>query len=232
MDVSPSAIELVITDIGGVLIKTDEAIVSCIQEVVERRGIAGGSIEAMYEVFGTSIEDYIRAYLPPEQKARVAECYEDFKSVYPFDVLHLLRPFEGVDATLEQMKSRGMLIAVLSCMLRREVDANLSLLKFRQFDAVFSLESYGEEHKRPDPQGILGLVTALHAAPDRTIYVGDTHSDIQMAKNAGVISVAVKTGAMDNAALVREEPDHLVESFRDIPDEVLPIYTESGPANR
>jgi phosphoglycolate phosphatase-like HAD superfamily hydrolase len=222
MEHESEKIDLLVTDVGGVLVKTDEAIITCIQRVVSEKGIPYGSVEAIYNAFGVSIQDYIRAYLPLGYEERADECYRDFRRIYPSQVLHLLRPFEGVDETLEYLKSHDIHIAALSCMRQNEMEANLTLLKFQGFDAKFSLDDYGEDHKRPDPEGLLRLMKIFEARPETTIYVGDTPSDIQMAKNAKVISVAVTTGAVNKVLLKEENPDYLLDSFQDIPREVLP----------
>ncbi len=214
-------IDFIITDVGGVLIKTDEAIFECIERVAKEKNIYGGSLERIKDVLGTSIEDYIQAYLPEGYKEQTDECHKAFKKIYPFEVPHLLKPFKGVDETLEYLQGQGICLAVLSCKRRKAVKANLSLLRFQGFAKVFSIEDYDEDHKRPDPRGLKMLMKALGEEPERTVYVGDTASDIQMATRAKVISVAVGTGAQENTYLEKECPDFLVDSFRDIPTKVL-----------
>lgn len=214
-------IDLIITDIGGVLIKTDEAIISCIKKVVREKGIPDGSVENIYSVFGVSIRDYVRAYLPEGYKDRAEECYREYEKIYPFEVMHLLKPFEGVDNTLFELEKLGIRLAVFSCMNRESVDANLSQLKFDRFVKTFSINDCGEEHKRPDPYGLLKLTEILNAKIEETMYVGDSAADIQMAKKAGVISVAVRTGALDDKYLEKEKPDYLIDSFADIPRRIL-----------
>lgn len=218
-------IDLVVTDVGGVLIKTDEAIISCIQRVTSERGIPRGSVGRIYSVFGVSVRDYVRAYLPNGYEDRTEECYRKFKELYPATVMDVLKPIAGVDETLEHLKSLGMRVGVLSCMLRREVEASLSLLKFRAFDAVFSLEAYGEGHKRPDPEGLRKLITELGCERERTIYVGDTESDVVMGRNAGVITVGVRSGMQPNECMERARPDHVIDSFCDVVGEVLVRYS-------
>jgi len=214
-------IDLLISDIGGVLIKTDEAIIGCIVRAVRELGIPDGSVDAIYSAFGVSLKDYVRAYLPDRFKDRTDECYNQFKKIYPSEAMHLLKAFEGVDETLVSLKGQGYRLGVISCMTREEVDANLSLLAFKDFDATFSIEDYGENHRRPDPKGLLMLIERLGGVAERSIYVGDTDSDVMMAKNAGVVSVGVQTGAQPRVMLLRSEPDYVVNSFCDVPAEVL-----------
>lgn len=224
-------IDLIITDIGGVLIKTDEAIISCIKKVVREKGIPDGSVENIYSVFGVSIRDYVRAYLPEDYKDRAEECYREYEKIYPFEVMHLLKPFEGVDNTLFELEKLGIRLAVFSCMNRESVDANLSQLKFDRFVKTFSINDCGEEHKRPDPYGLLKLTELLGAKIEDTIYVGDSAADIQMAKKAGMISVAVRTGALDDRYLEKEIPDYLIDSFADIPRQILSKGIEQTDIN-
>jgi len=209
-------IKLIITDVGGVLVKTDEAIIKSIEEVFRENNIPPGSREGLLSAFGTSIFDYIKSYLPEKYKDRAEFCYKEFKKIYPSRAKQLMRVFPDIDTTLNLIKEKGIKIAVLSCMVRAEVLANLSLLQFKDFDVVFSLEDYG--HKRPAPDGLSMIMKKLHVLPRETAYVGDTVNDIKMAKNAGVVSVAVKTGAQDNKKLERAQPDYLIENFSRIPE--------------
>ena len=48
-------IDFIITDVGGVLIKTDEAIFECIERVAKEKNIYGGSLERIKDVLGTKL---------------------------------------------------------------------------------------------------------------------------------------------------------------------------------
>ena len=207
-------IKLIITDIGGVLVKTDEAIIKCIEKVFHDNNIALGSKQDLLSAFGVSIFDYVKNYLPKEHKDKAKFCYNEFKKIYPSKAIHLMKVYPKIDETLFNLKDKGIKIAVLSCMIKNEVKTNLSLLKFNDFDIIFSLEDYG--HKRPLPNGLNMIMKKLNVLPSETIYIGDTINDIKMAKNAKVTSVAVKTGAQDNKKLEHEKPDHLLNNFSEI----------------
>jgi HAD superfamily hydrolase (TIGR01509 family) len=214
-------VDLLITDIGGVLVKTDEAIFSLIKTIVAAKGIPGGSIEAILKVLGTSIRNYVHAYLPDSYKHRTEECYQAFCKAYPEQVRSLLKPFDGVNDTLHFLKSHGLIIVAMSCMSSDEMKTCLSSLSFQGFDITTSYEG------RPDPAGLQDLMARFQATPKRTIYAGDAKADIQMGKNAGVIAVAVKTGALgvhNPRLLEAENPDYLLERFMDVPGIVLQKY--------
>jgi len=51
---------------------------------------------------------------------------------------------------------------------------------------------------------------------EECIYVGDTVADIQMAKNANMKVVCVKTGIQNNDLLLKESPDYFVDNLHHV----------------
>lgn len=207
-------IKLVITDIGGVLIKTDEAIISTIEQIFLENKIVGRDVEGLKNAFGESLFDYIKGYLPRGYKNKSKILYQKFKERYPFKSMNLLKKFRGVENTLVNLRRNHVKIAVLSCMDNNQVKANLSLLKFKNFDIIFSLDDYN--FKRPNPYGLLMIIKKLKINRNEVIYIGDTPRDVKMAKNAKIVSVAVGTGALDNSVFDDEQPDYFINSFSEI----------------
>ena len=95
----------------------------------------------------------------------------------------------------------------------------LSRLRFKDIrDRV----SY--KRTKQDAKPINELVKRYGVSKKRTVYIGDTVADIRMAKRAGVISVAVKSGILgkeDPQKLENERPDYFLSDFRDLPGVVL-----------
>jgi phosphoglycolate phosphatase len=55
-------------------------------------------------------------------------------------------------------------------------------------------------------------------APERTLMIGDTTHDLQMAVNAGCASVGVSYGAHEPAAFAELNPLHVAHSVRELHD--------------
>jgi HAD superfamily hydrolase (TIGR01549 family) len=206
--------KLLITDIGGVLTKTDEAIISSIEKVFKNKNIKLGSKKNMLKTFGTSLYDYILNYLPKNKKHLVDECYAEFKKIYPQTVIKKIKVFRDVDNTLNKLHKKGIKIAVLSCMVKEEVQINLNKLKFKNFDIVFSLEDYNK--KRPQPEGLLKIIKKLKLNSSDCVYIGDTPNDVLMAKNAKITSVAITTGIIKKEELKKHNPDFIINDFSEI----------------
>jgi phosphoglycolate phosphatase len=66
---------------------------------------------------------------------------------------------------------------------------------------------------KPNPAMLLELMEELDTSPDRTLMIGDTTHDLQMAHNANVDVVAVGHGAHSEEQLLALNPLTLVENF-------------------
>lgn len=66
---------------------------------------------------------------------------------------------------------------------------------------------------KPDPAMLFELMEELNVSAERTLMVGDTTHDLQMARNAKVDVVAVGHGAHPQEQLYELNPLALVENF-------------------
>jgi phosphoglycolate phosphatase len=213
---SDSKIDLIVTDLGGTLVKTDGAIMAAVRRAAGQLGIPEGCAEPVYDVFGTSIWEYIHAYLPEGHKDRTNDCHRRFWELFPYEVLDQITPFAGVEAALHDLKRRGIRLAVLSGLRLEAIESILSTLTFKDWDAVRSSMLYSTASGDSRAIGITALVKEFGVAPDRTIYIGDTDHDVRQAKRAGVLAAAVKTGGQAVKYLPKiqaQNPHYLLDSF-------------------
>ncbi len=216
-------IDLIITDLGGTLVKTDDAIMAAVGWAARELTIPEGCLDPVYDVFGTSIWEYIHAYLPAGHRHYTDACQERFWTLFPYAVLDQITPFAGVEQALHNLKRRGVRLAVLSGLRREAIESILSTLTFRDWDAVRSSLMYPAQSGDSRALGIVSLVKEFGVAPERTIYVGDTDHDVRQARKAGVVSAVVQTGGQAVKCLGKiraQAPALLLDSFRGLCDVV------------
>ena len=63
---------------------------------------------------------------------------------------------------------------------------------------------------------LLELMAQLDVPPARTLMIGDTTHDLQLAANAGAASVGVSYGAHDPAGFAALKPLHIAHSIADL----------------
>jgi HAD superfamily hydrolase (TIGR01509 family) len=66
-----------------------------------------------------------------------------------------------------------------------------------------------EEELKPSPVMLEKTLNVLNLRPQSAVYVGDAPADIQAARKAGVISIAIARGLIQAERLRKENPDHV-----------------------
>jgi len=114
-----------------------------------------------------------------------------FLKHYAEQKLNRTRPYPGVVDGLRALA--GYPMAVLTnkpTRLSVEILGGLGLAHF--FRAIYGGDSF--ERKKPDPRGALAILKELQATPTNAAMIGDSDVDIQTARNAGMLAVAVNYG--------------------------------------
>jgi len=124
------------------------------------------------------------------------------------------RPSLHLDALrcLSLLKESGLKLGLVSNGSRSRVEKELASFGLNRF---FEAVLFGEkkEELKPSPVMIQRALGAMGVEPRDAVYVGDSPADIQAAKSAGVPSVAIARGPIQEERLRREGPDRV---FRDL----------------
>lgn len=132
---------------------------------------------------------YLNVY-DDETFQKVADYYYE---IYDKNPLYLTAPYEGIMNMLEQMSAKGIKTAILS---NKPHNATLNVAKEVLSGIKFS-HIQGQIDGvplKPSPDSLLNIINILGAPKSECLYVGDTATDIETGKNAGVKTVGVLWG--------------------------------------
>lgn len=119
--------------------------------------------------------------------------FSSYQESYNADSTYLTAPYDGILPLLTDLRSRGIAVGILS---NKQAGAVLPLS--RHFFGDLVDETAGGAPGvplKPDPASLLAMISRLDAAPDSTVYVGDSEVDVLTGRNAGVEkTVAVSWG--------------------------------------
>ena len=102
---------------------------------------------------------------------------------------------------------------------RRGLDEALQAVELKgMFD---SSRTADETAGKPHPRMLHELMREFGVEPERTLMIGDTTHDLQMALNAGCASVGVSYGAHEPDAFEALRPRHVAHSVRELHDWLL-----------
>lgn len=214
----PRRFDLIAFDWDGTLFDSTQIIVHCIQQAVAD---VGGSVpsdsEAAY-VIGMGLMDALAHAAPDVPRERYAELGAHYRRHYMArqDDLSL---FPGVLPMLAALRERNHWLAVATGKSRRGLD---DVLQSEQLHGVFDGSRTADETAgKPDPRMLHELMREFGTEPQRTLMIGDTTHDLQMALNAGCPSIAVSYGAHDTAGFAALRPQAVVHSVRELHDWLL-----------
>ena len=107
--------------------------------------------------------------------------------------------------------SLGIVTSGTRVRVTREIDElNLSSV----FEVVVGSEDV--ENKKPHPEGLEKAMALLNAEKRSCSYIGDAPEDIQMGKNAEVLTVAVPSSFPTSRHLAKAQPDIHVASIKEV----------------
>jgi phosphoglycolate phosphatase len=123
----------------------------------------------------------------------------------------LSRPYPGVVESVERFRAAGYRTAVCTNKLEHLSKQLLEALRIDGlFEAICGADTFG--HRKPDPRHLLDTIARAGGDRDRAVMVGDSRTDIDTAKAAGIPVVAVDFGYTDRP--VHEfEPSRVISHF-------------------
>jgi phosphoglycolate phosphatase len=132
---------------------------------------------------------------------------------------HDISLFEGILEMLTELKTRQHWLAVATGKTRQGLDDALHSSELKgMFDGSRTVD---ETAGKPHPRMLLELMSEFGVDPGRTLMIGDTTHDLQMATNAGCPSVAVSYGAHEPEAFHVLQPLYVAHSVRQLHDWLL-----------
>ena len=218
MPTRPRRFDLIAFDWDGTLFDSTKIIVHCIQRAVVDVGGAVPTHTAAAYVIGMSLTQALaRAApdVPPEKYQELGARYRFHYHQHQDD----LSLFDGVLAMLADLKARGHRIAVATGKSRRGLD---EALHSAELLGVFDGSRTADETAgKPHPRMLLELMREFDTEPQRTLMVGDTTHDLEMARHAGCASVGVSYGAHTPEGFGALQPRAIVHSVRGLHDWLL-----------
>ncbi|MDP9930134.1 HAD family hydrolase [Variovorax paradoxus] len=188
----PLRFDLIAFDWDGTLYDSTRLIVRCIQAAVIDVGGAKPSENDAAWVIGLGLAEALARAAPDVPKEKYAELGARYRYHYLQHQDDLVL-FDGVLQMLDALRARGHKLAVATGKSRRGLNEALKSMALRdRFDASRTAD---ETFGKPHPRMLLELMEELDIPAERTLMVGDTTHDLQLALNAGCASVGVSYGA-------------------------------------
>lgn len=196
--------DLIIFDWDGTLADSIDWIVQCIQLAAAEFGCPVPESQAARDIIGLSLDNALQTLFPDadnDARGKLAAHYGQrffSRQIGPEDL------FPGVDDMLRQFKRQGFRLAVATG--KKSAGLAKAIAATGVADLFCTTRGSDQTASKPDPLMIEEIIAELGVSRQRTLMVGDSVHDLQMALNARVASVAVTCGAHSAETLKQYQP--------------------------
>ena len=218
----------VVFDLDGTLVDTAPDLIETLNVVLRREGLPPVEYAQARNMIGGGARRMIESGLKLEGRnaspGEIDRMFGDFIAYYAAHIADHSRPFPGLDDALDSLAADGCRFAVCTNKLEGLSRLLLDALRLSdRFAAICGQDTFGIQ--KPDPEILRRTIAAAGGDPKRAVMIGDSGTDIDTARAAGIPVVAVEFGYSD-PPVTELRPDRLIGHFRDL---AKAVWALAGP---
>ncbi len=202
--------DLIVFDWDGTVMDSTAIIAGSIQSACRDLGLPVPDDDMARHVIGLGLMQALRHSVPTAPE----EMYEPLVARYRFHFLSqndAIPLFDQARETIIELHEAGYRLAVATG--KTHVGLSRAMASSDMKHYFHATRTADQTFSKPNPAMLLELMEELDVVPERTLMIGDTTHDLQMAHNAQVDVVAVGHGAHSEEQLLALNPLILVENF-------------------
>lgn len=214
---------LLVLDLDGTIAETAGDLIGTLNMLLARDGLSPLSVAEGRMLVGAGakalIERGFAANEAPLAPTRLDALFEEFLDLYEARIAQESTLYPGLLAAFDRFEAAGWRLAVCTNKVER---ASVKLLQAlgvaERFAAICGRDTFvldGEEIFKPDARALFMTIERAGGHPSAAVMVGDSRTDIQTAKNAGLPVVAVDFGYTD-VHVSELGPDVVISHFDDL----------------
>ena len=219
-------------DLDGTLVDTAPDLINALNFVLQREGIAAVPLAKARNMIGAGARKLIERGLEIDDRAidvdDLNRLMKDFVAYYAEHIADESRPFEGLEAALDDLEAQGFHFAV--CTNKLEWLSKLLLDKLdlsKRFAAICGADTFGVS--KPDPVILQQTLVRAGRPLSGAIMVGDAGPDVGVARRAGIPVIGVEFGYTD-VPIAELKPDRLIGHMRELSAAENSLIVAARPA--
>lgn len=208
--------KLVIFDVDGTLVDSQNFIVEAQTRAFAAHGMAPPSREKMLSIVGLSlVQAFIELTGDEEKAVTLAQAYREAWHVMRLDPNYADALYEGAREAVEALAKRDDLL--LGIATGKSVKGVNHMFDEHGWHQHFVTVQTSDHHpSKPHPSMILSALSETGIAPADAVMIGDTSFDMDMARAAGVRRIGVTWGYHDATRLTESGAQHLVQNYDEL----------------
>lgn len=206
-------IRLFVFDFDGTLVDTKRDIADSVNLTLAQLKVRTLPRETIYAYVGNGVGPLLARALEGTGVDNIPEAVEVFIKNYDERLLDHSRFYPNCRETLKYFS--GKMTAICSNKPARFIKKILAELgSLDQFPTIVGGDEPGKN--KPDPQGLLDILSAHGIPANEAVMVGDSPIDIETGRRAKVNTCAVTYGLSERKPLEEAQPDWIIDDFAEL----------------
>lgn len=205
----------IIFDLDGTLLNTLDDLGDSLNSALITHGYEPRTIDEVKSFVGNGVRKLVERALPIHSTEEdIEQCLATFVEHYNKNMRNKTRPYNGIIELLLDLNRYDFKIAIVS----NKFDIAVKELAKEYFGNLINV-AIGESEsvkKKPAPDSVFAAVDALGSDINKTIFVGDSDTDVRTAKNAGIPCIGVTWGFRTREVLRNEGADYLIDTPKEL----------------
>lgn len=205
-----------IFDLDGTLLSTLADLAASTNYALRTHHMPERSLDEVRRFVGNGVKKLMERAIPDGlNNPLFEETFATFRQHYMQHNLDTTQPYPGIMQLLEQLKSEGKNIAVVS---NKFYAATRELCRHFFGDLVpVAIGEREDIRKKPAPDTVIEALRELGVDKEGAVYIGDSDVDIMTAKNSGMPCVSVLWGFRDKEFLLEHGATTLISKPEEMP---------------
>lgn len=213
-----------IFDLDGTIADTVESIAHVGNQTLRAFGLPEIPVKDYNFYAGDGADVQVKrmlAAVPGGDQVDYEEVRTQYRKWFAENPFYHVKPYNGILELLEGLKAQGIKIAVLS---NKPHGAAVEVVhKIFGQDMFHKIQGQTSEiPRKPSPIGALAVAKEFGALPQECLYCGDTNTDMDTGKAAGMFTIGVTWGFRPRTELEEHHADKIVDQ----PSEILELASE------
>lgn len=202
--------ETAVFDLDGTLLDTLDDLMNSVNFALAEFDFPKRSREEIRQFVGNGVGMLIKRAVPAGTSTEIEEeCLSVFRHHYSEHKEDNTAPYDGISPALLKLKEAGIKTAVVS----NKFDAAVKELCKPFFGDLIPVAIGERENvrRKPCPDSVFEALKELGAEKETAIYIGDSDTDVETAKNAGIPCIGVTWGFRDRDILEKAGADYIID---------------------
>ncbi len=193
-------------DVDGTLLDSATDICGAIRGVLESTPRNDVSEEFLRTYIGRHLYDLFQDLFPDRTREHMDQMIAEYRALYLARCHASTKPYPGISEALATLPGRKSTATTKGTPTTRAVLEMFGLLPY--FHHVQGTDGFPA---KPEPNVILASLQVFGVKPEGCLFIGDSPTDMEAGRRAGVKTCAVLWGYGQREEMARWEPDYWVE---------------------